>query len=154
MEYLRNSPAQAEHNCRAGFCFYFAFCLLWLRWVFVVALRLSLLAAMGTPLRGVREFLIAVASLGVERRLSSWDTRAQLPHSTWGLLREEIELLSAALATRPPGTSPALAVFKSSKQPEAEYCPWLKGWSMTEEDLNPGLCNSKLHAPSVTPKRG
>ena len=107
----------------------------------------------------VHEFLIAVASLGVERRLSSWDTRAQLPHSTWGLLRVEIELLSAALAsgcltTGPPGRSPALAVFKSSKQPETDYCPWLKGWSMTEEDLNPGLCNSKLHAPSVAPKRG
>ena len=78
----------------------------------------------------VRELLIAVASLVVEHRLSSHDAQAQLPHSTRGLPRVEVELPSPALAsgcltTGPPGKSPALGVFKSSKQPETDYYPWL-----------------------------
>ena len=79
---------------------------------------------------GVHELLTAVAPLVMERRLSSCDTRAQLPHSIWSLPKVEIELLSPAsasgcLTTGPPGKSSALGVFKSSKQPETDYCPWL-----------------------------
>ena len=107
----------------------------WLRWVFVAARGLSLVAASGGLLSiVVRGLLIAVASLvaehglqvcglgscgsrALERRLSSCGARAQLLHGTWDLPRPGLEPVSAALAGRflttvPPGQPLFYLFFK------------------------------------------
>ena len=130
MEYLLNAPAPCKVHYRVGlflFCFLFVLAALGLR---CCSQAFSTCGEWGLLFVAVHEPLIAVASLVVEHRLSSRDAQAQLPHSTWGLPRVEVELLSPALATGclttgPPGKSPALGVFKSSKQPETDYCLWL-----------------------------
>ena len=77
------------------FNYYYFLNLFWLRRVFVA----------------VRGLLIAVASLVVERRLSSCGARAQLLRGMWDLPGSGIEAVSPALAggfstTVPPGKPP------------------------------------------------
>ena len=84
---------------------------LWLWSVFIVALRLSLVAASrGCSLVAVRALLIRVASLVVEHRPSSCGAWAQLPRGMWDLPRPGMQPVSPALAggfltTGTPGKS-------------------------------------------------
>ena len=107
----------------------YLFIYFWLRWVFIAARGISLVAASGgySLLRCAGfslQWLLLLRSTGsrrtgfsccgllaLERRLSSCGARAQLLRGMWDLPRPELEPLSPALAggfltTAPPGKSP------------------------------------------------
>ena len=103
--------------------FIYLFYYLWLCWVFVSVLGLSLVCGKQGPLLiAVRRPLTIAASLVAEhrlqtRRLRSCGSRAQLLHGMWDLPRPGLEPVSSALAgrlstTAPPG-KPFLQYFKT-----------------------------------------
>ena len=94
---------------------YFFFLILfiyWLHWVFVAAHSLSLVV--------VCRFLVVVASLVVEHRLSSCGTWTKFPCMMWNLPRPSVNPVSPVLAggfctTGPPG-KPSVSVLMCTTQ--------------------------------------
>ena len=92
--------------------FIYLFIYLWLCWVFVSVLGLSLVAASGGHSSSRCAGLLTIAASPVAahrlqtRRLSNCGSRAQLLRGMWGLPRPGLEPVSPALAGRFSTTAP------------------------------------------------
>ena len=110
-----------------GFFLNFLFIYFWLCWVFIFCARaFSSCGERGLLFIAVRGPLTIVASLVVERRLSSCGSRAQLLRGMWDLPRPRLEPVSPALAggfltTAPPGKPQWLLFLHSRRDMQTGY---------------------------------